>query len=547
MNSVFRIHPCGKWDLCVSNTRSILYTFNMDHLTTCLRELGLRVATLSGSEVGSVSPFTSMDEAELSASIRAIADLRGHVDQLTALAAGEVAERSRRQLGHQGMAQKAGFVSPTAMFQSMAQVSKHEATRMIEMGGLLHGVAASNRSLKATGSVSSTIDTSSPDAGPMTSSELVPEWHTLLANALAEGRMSIDKVDAIRRVMADIGSDRNGVHEASTPDVTVTDAAIARTVVELIAHSTGLNPEQMFRAAKRARDAIDADGIERREKEQRDLRSVRTWWDVNGMHCGSWRLAPEDGALVAEAFAQILSPRRGGPRFVDSHAKATAEELIGDERSDEQITADAFCDMMRLAVDADPGTLFGHRRPAVRVLITAERLTRPASLTGGTGASAPSSERATFGHIEGRGDSVSQATIDRHLCDTGAINIGFDTDGQCVNVGRNQRLFTERQRIGLAARDGGCLFPGCERPPSYCEAHHIDPWKEKHGKTDVADGVLLCRRHHLLIHNNRWQVSRTAARYFLTPPPDIDPSRTPIAMPSTGAAAETLYRERQFA
>ena len=307
---------------------------------------------------------------------------------------------------------------------------------------------------------------------------------------------------------------------------TTDDTAIITAVTELISGATHSTPEQLFRAAKRARDVIDADGISRREKQQHDLRSVRTWWDGTGMHCGSWRLAPEDGSLVAEAFEQILSPRRGGPRFVNLADQKTAEELLNDVRSNEQIAADAFTAMMRLAVDADPGTLFGTRRPAVRVVVTAGLLQQRAGLRSGAG------PRDGVGHLDSRHDPVAMPTIDRHLCDTGVISIGFDTDGQCVNVGREQRLFTSRQRTGLAIRDGGCRFPECERPPSYCEAHHINPWKTKTGRTDIADGVLLCRRHHLLIHNNNWEVTRDRADYHLEPPPDIDPAQAHIPMPS---------------
>ena len=51
---------------------------------------------------------------------------------------------------------------------------------------------------------------------------------------------------------------------------------------------------------------------------------------------------------------------------------------------------------------------------------------------------------------------------------------------------------------GPALRDGGCAFPGCDRPPSDCEAHHAkEPWHQG-GRTDLADGVLLCPHHHLV-------------------------------------------------
>ena len=159
---------------------------------------------------------------------------------------------------------------------------------------------------------------------------------------------------------------------------------------------------------------------------------------------------------------------------------------------------------MRLADDADSATLFGSRRPAVRLVMT----------TAG-------------GSLEESGESVSMDTVERFVCDAGVIGVRFDRDGQVVNVGRTQRLFTERQRIGLSLRDGGCRFPGCDRPPSWCEAHHINQWARDEGRTDLADGVLLCRRHHLLVHNNQWHVSRRGAQYSITPP-----GGTPTPMPA---------------
>jgi hypothetical protein len=477
----------------------------MPPLATSLLDAATCVARhCSGVEGGTAEGFAALDTEALTAATRAIADLRRTVDQFAALAAGEIAHRSRRELGHQGLAQGAGFVSPVAMIQSLTQVGKAEAARQVETGTLLVEVETSARIRAAVESG----DIPAADVPTAMTGALAPQWQTLLASGVLDGRLSLDKVDAIRRVMAEISD--------------FDDATISTAVGDLIDAAPGLNPEQLCRAARHARDLIDQGGIEAREKRQRDQRSVRTWWDANGMFCGSWRLPPEDGTLVAEAFEQILSPRRGGPRFVDPEARRTAEDLIDDVRSDEQITADAFTDMVRLATDADPGTLFGSRRPAVRVIVTAERLEHTSS----------DGQPDGFGHLEARHDALSMPAIDRHLCNTGLLSIAFDTDGRCVNVGRDQRLFTERQRIGMAVRDGGCRFPGCDRPPSYCEAHHIDPWHASHGRTDIDDGILLCRRHHLLIHNNAWLVTRQGADYSLVPPRDIDPLQMLIPMPS---------------
>ena len=106
-------------------------------------------------------------------------------------------------------------------------------------------------------------------------------------------------------------------------------------------------------------------------------------------------------------------------------------------------------------------------------------------------------------------------------------------------------LFTARQRTGLAARDGGCRWPDCDKPASWCEAHHIDHWKAEHGATDIADGILLCRAHHLLLHNNHWHVTRTGADYWLIPPARLDAEQSPIPIPSKSPLMLELFPPKQ--
>ncbi|MFC0682339.1 HNH endonuclease signature motif containing protein, partial [Lysobacter korlensis] len=91
----------------------------------------------------------------------------------------------------------------------------------------------------------------------------------------------------------------------------------------------------------------------------------------------------------------------------------------------------------------------------------------------------------------------------------------------------------------------GCRFPGCDRPPSWCEAHHLDEWARDGGRTDVADGILLCRHHHMLIHNNAWRIKRDRANYFLIAPRERDPHQTPILMPSKSSALADLQRRKR--
>jgi hypothetical protein len=91
-----------------------------------------------------------------------------------------------------------------------------------------------------------------------------------------------------------------------------------------------------------------------------------------------------------------------------------------------------------------------------------------------------------------------------------------------------ERLFQKKLRRLLEHRDGGCAFPGCDRPPAWCHAHHIVPWS-KGGPTTLGNGVLLCGYHHRLVHQGQWTVrlARDGLPEFV-PPKWIDAQRTPI-------------------
>jgi HNH endonuclease len=81
---------------------------------------------------------------------------------------------------------------------------------------------------------------------------------------------------------------------------------------------------------------------------------------------------------------------------------------------------------------------------------------------------------------------------------------------QPLEVGRTTRVVQPGQRLALAARDGGCVFPCCDRPLSWCEAHHLWHWRHG-GPTDLANLVLLCRAHHRAVHEaaGGWSASPT--------------------------------------
>ncbi|MGK2869919.1 MAG: DUF222 domain-containing protein [Mycobacterium sp.] len=124
----------------------------------------------------------------------------------------------------------------------------------------------------------------------------------------------------------------------------------------------------------------------------------------------------------------------------------------------------------------------------------------------------------------GFGGPISVSTADLITCDSTLGIVTVDGAGAPLDVGRAERLFTPVIRKGLAVRDGGCAHPGCGRPVSWCDAHHITPW-EQGGTTCLDNGVLLCRRHHTAIHHGGWQVYLGPDRHpwFIPPHKPGDP------------------------
>jgi hypothetical protein len=89
---------------------------------------------------------------------------------------------------------------------------------------------------------------------------------------------------------------------------------------------------------------------------------------------------------------------------------------------------------------------------------------------------------------------------------------------QPLEVGRTSRVVQPGQRAALVVRDGGCVFPGCDRPQEWCEAHHLHHWLHG-GPTDLANLALVCRAHHRAVHEGGWQLQRDPdGRLTATPP-----------------------------
>ena len=96
------------------------------------------------------------------------------------------------------------------------------------------------------------------------------------------------------------------------------------------------------------------------------------------------------------------------------------------------------------------------------------------------------------------------------LCDADISEVLLDALGEPVAVRDRVRLAGTKMRTALIARDGGCAFPGCDAPAGWCDAHHVIEYA-KGGRTVIVNLVLLCRRHHGIVHRLGWRMERNSA------------------------------------
>jgi hypothetical protein len=465
----------------------------MSNLADDLRQAADAVAVLGSSS----AELAALPDAEALAGQKRIAEARRLLDTYAAWMAATIARRSRPELGHSGLAAQQGFLSPEALIQNWTGSSKGDAHKLVAVGTMMADTEAAEKLVA--------VALESPSGDPAEFGSSMP-WQAPIARAVTAGTLSVDAAESIRTGLGQI-------------DAAVTPDKLAEALARLLAEASALNSDDVFKRARRMRDELDRAGIAAREKQAHEDRYLRVYRLRDGQVRLNGLFAPEDGEFVLSTFDAVTSPRRGGVRFVDREQVAWAKRIQDDPRTTEQIAADSLVQLLKIAGEADQGHVFGGRRPSVRVIVTETTLT----------------DQAGHGELEGNPVPVSSEAVERLLCDTGTRGIKFDDDGQCINVGRDERLFTEKQRAGMAVRDGGCLWPGCDRPPAWTEAHHLDEWLRDNGYTDLADGVLLCHPHHLLLHNQHWEIIRTGAEYWLRPPASLDPQRTLMPLPSKSA------------
>ncbi|TMD71845.1 MAG: DUF222 domain-containing protein [Chloroflexi bacterium] len=246
-----------------------------------------------------------------------------------------------------------------------------------------------------------------------------------------------------------------------------------------------MSPGKLYYKSMQYRHSVDAKGYALEQADAVENRHLRLTTGEDGCLLINGVLDPVGGAVVRTALEPL--------------ARRTAWD---DGRDQDKRNADA---LVELAHGGKPANL--------QITASVETVK---GLVGATG-----------GEME-FSLPLSSTSVQRMACDCSVMRVLLDQESVVVDVGRSKRVISGPARRALKARDGHCQWAGCERPASRCDGHHLVHWING-GNTELSNLILLCHRHHWLVHEGGWQLIKTEDRGLLPiaptvtfglPPPD---------------------------
>jgi hypothetical protein len=288
--------------------------------------------------------------------------------------------------------------------------------------------------------------------------------------ALSRGEVSYCKVRAMTRVAT---------------------AELEETLLDMARHATGAELEKICRLYRgvQAAPQVDANG-----------RDDRRYVQARATDDGMVRIT---AVVTADESAHIM-------KAIDCAAQRVSAET--ERRESRLCRADG---LVRLAEESLRGD--APERAPVDVLVTTSRaaLARPADrVSAETSPEASGSPLREIPLLED--EPVSAETARRLSCDAGLVEVVTDDRGTPLDVGRKRRTVHPALRRALTLRDGGCAFPGCGQR-RFVDAHHLVHWADG-GETKLENLVLLCRRHHTLVHEAGFSLAATAEGFAFRDP-----------------------------
>jgi 5-methylcytosine-specific restriction protein A len=432
-----------------------------------------RLSSALAGVVGFDDPAGWSDD-DLLASTAAVEAVGRVVDARRAACAGEIAERSRVELGDQRLSTRRGCRSATELIERVTRVSGAEARRRIALG------SATRARVSFLGEP---LEAEFPAA----------------AAALAAGQLGADAAGTI-------------VRELDRTRRVVDPAKLAVAEYELVAAATGTGDastvpctaDELRVQAQAWAAFLDQDGPEPDDERAMGRRGIRLGRARDGLILLRGELMPEVAAKLTRLFDAHLSPRSGTGFMTDEEAAHLAAS--GEQRTSDQQRHDVFAAIVDTAARSGEHPTIGGAAPTVLVSVRAD------DLAAGRGA----------GHADGVDIPISLRAVSHMICTGGTQRVVFDERGRIVELGSQERCFTPAQRRAILVRDGGCLIPGCSVPASWCEIHHVVPDVDG-GPTHPDNGVMLCWFHHRTIDTSGWSIRMTRGAPQIRAPRWLDP------------------------
>lgn len=246
-----------------------------------------------------------------------------------------------------------------------------------------------------------------------------------------------------------------------------TAIAVGRAVDEfsLLDMAKKLSPGKLFYRCQQYRHSIDCKGYGQEQGGAVENRHLHLTTCEDGCLLMSGMLDPVSGAAVRTALEPLARPTG-----------------TGDDRALPKRNADALVELV-----------CGGRPANLQITASVETIKGLLGATGGE-------NEFTL--------PIAAGAVQRMACDCSVTRVLLDQESVIVDVGRSKRVISGPTRRALMSRDGHCQWPGCERPASRCDGHHLVHWIQG-GSTDLSNLVLLCHRHHWLVHEGGWQLIKT--------------------------------------
>ncbi|WP_166806405.1 HNH endonuclease signature motif containing protein [Cryobacterium serini] len=447
--------------------------------------------------------FGQLDDTEAVAVLAALEGLGRKVDGARLRATTDIGARAETDLGSGSLAYKNGCRNRVDFITQLAGISAREAKRRLKLG--------------------ETAVERTPLGLP------VSARYSIIAEGLRSGDLGLESAEIIAATLTALHGKvlQDDLDHVERALVATATGAITPETAGLPGAGIRFAPDLLRAQALEWQGRLDPDGTAPNDDVIEGKSTLTFGLLRNGLYPLRADVTPELRGIMDTLFDTYLSARSTTPRFVptellDGRAGTgtdiesfSDEPFSGDTRfdGDRRTGGEKRADILRSIFESaarDPQTpSLGGAAPTVTVHINAVDLDQ------GRG----------VGWIDGVEAPISFRRVQELICAGGYQQVLLGENGDVLYLGNTLRCFNPKQRAAIAARDEGCIIPGCTIPARWCEVHHVIPWQQN-GPTNIDNGTLLCWYHHHTIDTAGWKIRMVNGRPQVRGPLLWDPTQT---------------------